>query len=137
MRICDKFSIDADRAIALSRLHAEREIELRSYERVFRLKSWRTIVVAIGAFLASQLPKESFEVLHLGDAYGWYRLFLFGGLVFLFVYLLLLDNLTEAVFKSPVMPSPDARAAIRLVLLHCELSRFFAPATERHPAEKT
>jgi hypothetical protein len=129
--VCDRFSISADDARALATLHTEREAERERFQRFYLLTPVRGFVVAVIAVLATQIPKDSFEAVGWGHAYGWYRIALIAALISLLFYLSLFRATARFVAKRGgfgTIPTPPAvREGMRLVLLHCEL---VAPETK-------
>ena len=91
----------------------------------------------MAAVLATQVPKDTFEVLGWSGAYGWYRLTLFGVLIALLLYVAAIALFVQIVTTRGTGEHraylPRAvREAIRLVLLHCEFSG--APTVEDNGA---
>jgi hypothetical protein len=77
--VTTQFDLTPEQSKDLASLHDERDKQEQVISTTLRFKSVRAAAVAVAAVLATQIPKESFEVLGLSThAYGVYRLALFG-----------------------------------------------------------
>ena len=127
-----KHELSDKRVRDLEAIHESRTSGWRLWANVTGLKGVTGVLAAIAAFLASQVPKESFANLHVGAAaYGWYRFGIAVSFVGLLIYVLMLRLATW-----PARAKVQRAVAVQgLVLAYCGMNEVAASAARRPAPE--
>jgi hypothetical protein len=112
------FRFDRDRLEALSAIQEEREVAFVGFYQHFKFGTMVPLIIGVLGFLASQIPKESFEVLGLPQWYGWYRLAVIATLVVLLAYAAQLSQIARRASRRTL----GATRIVGLVLRICAIN---------------
>lgn len=83
----EKFDLTPKEAGALLAIHGEWETQAQQRHALIGGRGIRAAALAVAAFFATELPKDSFESLGLtGNAYGIYRFVIFVALIYVIAY---------------------------------------------------
>lgn len=112
--ICEELDLSAVDVAALAKVHSLQEQRLSGVTTLFEAKTLVGIILAGGAFLASQVPREL--VTYLGVDHGLYQVVVFFSLMIGVMYVLVL----WIGWGPPVRRSRRELRLTRSVLLFCE-----------------
>jgi len=127
-----KYELSDERVHDLMTIHESRTSGWRWWANVTGLKGVGGVLAAVAAFLASQVPKESFANLHVSAAaYGWYRLGIAVSFVALLIYVLSI-RLVSWPLRGKVMRVLTFQ---RLVLAYCGMNEVATAAARRVPPD--
>jgi hypothetical protein len=104
----NSFELDKQTVGALKSIQEARQTAFLGFYRYFRLGTIVGVIIAVFGFLASQIPKETFEELGWPHAYGWYRLVLFVFLVILLIYAVAFSLMARPVTRRVLQVSSTA-----------------------------
>jgi hypothetical protein len=115
---------------ALLRINEAQEASLERVSRWTSPKFWLGVIVAAGAVLANQVPKEAFQYVGWSEYYVGYRSAAFLALVLALIYtVVLIPASINSMGRSSPKHVMAVHELIQLVLVHLEASFESQPAT--------